>query len=205
MHEIRGQREVRAQREPAFPLHLRPARQPVLDRAGDEHRRDAHAVGIGVRDPHELDLRRLRHRCDLATALDHRFHVGEEAVRAALGVVADLAAGRDRRVLVDAEVVDGAAVQPELVAVGIAHQDRAGRVEPVEVLARQLRSARRERLGEEIARVEPDVAAPVRGLVGPIEAGLQLREDLRDRAALVAQVAVGVPRAVEVPVDDARA
>ena len=200
--EVGGQREICTQRELSFLLYLRPAWQPLLDRAGDEHRRDAHAVGVGVRDPHQLDLCRLRHRGDLATAFDHRFHVGEEAVRAALGVVADLAAGRDGRVLVDAEVVDGAAVQPELVAVRIAHQDRPGRVEPVEILAGQLRPARRQCLGEEIARVEPDVAALVRGLVGPIEAGLQLGEDLRDRAALVAQVAVGVPRAVEVPVDD---
>ena len=189
---------------PPSSLNLRPARQPVLDCAGDEDRRDSHAVGIGVRDPHQLDLRRLRHRRDLATSLDHRSMSAKKPFGRPLGVAADLAAGRDGRVLVDAEVVDGAAVQPELVAVGIAHQDRAGRVQPVEVVARQLRSARRERLGEEIARVEPDVGALVRGLVGTIEAGLQLGENLRDRAAFVAQVAVGVARAVEVPVDDAR-
>ena len=42
------------------------------------------------------------------------------------------------------------------------------------------------------------------GLVGTIEARLQLGENLRDRAAFVAHGAVGRTRAVEVPIDDAR-
>jgi hypothetical protein len=90
------------------------------------------------------------------------------------------------------------------VTIGVAQQNRPGRIEAVEVLARELRTARRERLGEEIACVEPDVAALVLGLVGAAEASFELRENQRDGPALVAEVAVGVPRAVKVPVDDAR-
>jgi hypothetical protein len=99
VHEIRAERQVGAQREPAFLLHLRPPRQPVLDRAGNEHGRDSHAVGVGIRDPHELDLCCLRHRRNIATVL--HLHVGEKSVRSALRVAADLAAGRHRRAFVD--------------------------------------------------------------------------------------------------------
>src|SRR5207245_6189674 len=87
--------------------------------------------------------------------------------------------------------------------VGVLDGDRPGRVEPIEVIARERGSRRLDRLAEQVSRGQADVGLLESCLIRAIETGLELRQDLRYRAARVSHLAVGGPCPMEMPVDDA--